>query len=562
MILYYIIFSSLFLFKYIVSILLKRTTLFLLICSVYYFVHYSIQKYTATSNLGNINKIIFSYAYLYVSKPHYLRNITLQRPGSFNLITSHIHSFPSSEDEHYNSLTENNNSNSSEHRDKTDASINSNDHLSSNADSVALPGEVTEEDVWKMKAAISQNSTLGIDWVNALKTLQTSPYCTVSPLTIAYNSALSAAERNCNSDLSLSIIEDMKKSDEKVLDAVSYKIAIMTCVKCNRVEDAIRLKDELMERGLNIDHGTIRSLLWLFSHNGYGNEALKLFEILQKLCELCKHEKGLIQTDYLNTIESCMLSNMYEDSVELYNKLKKSPNYKLDSKSLNTLLELAYNTSDSDLCIELYSQAVKEKHFELSNYHYKLIIRTLLMNGNLDVVHTIWKNLMNEPNLFDTALLQMVLECYSTSGDFQNSYDLLLLMDKEMLLRSSQPYLLAIKSCEKCGEWNLAIKILRMAQNKLNKNDIKMYNAVLAVCMVAKEWDAMASIYKEIFKDSTSTMCQYQLKHSDLAPDGDTIAYLIISFYHLDDQQMVQSLLSIQIVDTPLLSKIRKSLKQ
>ncbi|UKK02952.2 pentatricopeptide repeat containing protein [Theileria orientalis] len=413
-----------------------------------------------------------------------------------------------------------------------------------------------------MKAAISQNSTLGIDWVNTLKTLQTSPYCTVSPLTIAYNSALSAAERNCNADLSLSIIEDMKKCDQKVLDAVSYKIAIMTCIKCNRVEDAIRLKDELIESGLNIDHGTIRSLLWLLSHNGYGHEALKLFEILKKLSELCKHEKGLIQTDYLNTIESCLMSNMYEDSIDIYNKLKKSPNYKLDPKSLKTLLELAYDTSDSDLCTELYSQVVKEKSFKLSNYHYKLIVRTLLMNGNLDLVHTIWKNLMNEPDLFDTALLQMFLESYSTSGDFKNSYDLLLLMDKEMLLRSSQPYLLAIKSCEKCGEWNLAIKILRMAQHKLNKNDIKMYNAVLAVCLVAKEWDAMASIYKEIFKDSSSTIGQDQFRHNDLVPDGDTIAYLLISFYHLDDQPMIHSLLSIPIVDTPLLSKIRKSLKQ
>ncbi|BAM41745.1 pentatricopeptide repeat containing protein [Theileria orientalis strain Shintoku] len=479
-----------------------------------------------------------------------------------NQITSHIHSLPSSEDEHNKALTEGNNINPPEYLGNNDAHINSNDYLSSNGDAGATPGEVTEEDVWKMKAAISQNSTLGIDWVNTLKTLQTSPYCTVSPLTIAYNSALSAAERNCNADLSLSIIEDMKKSSEKVLDAVSYKIAIMTCVKCNRVEDALRLKDELMESGFNIDHGTIRSLLWLLSHNGYGHEALKLFEILKKLCELCKHDKGLVQADYLNTIESCLLSNMYEDSVDMYDKLKKSPNYKLDSKSFKTLLELAYSTSDSDLCKELYSQAVKEKSFELTNYHYKLIVRTLLMNGNLDVVHTIWKNLMNEPNLFDTALLQLFLESYSTSGDFKNSYELLLLMDKEMLLRSSQPYLLAIKSCEKCGEWNLAIKILRMAQHKLNKNDIRMYNAVLAVCLVAKEWDAMASIYKEIFKDSGSTMGQDQLKHSDLVPNGDTIAYLLISFYHIDDQPMIKSLLSIPVVDTPLLSKIRKSLKQ
>ncbi|XP_953434.1 uncharacterized protein TA09905 [Theileria annulata] len=427
-----------------------------------------------------------------------------------------------------------------------------------NFEEECTPGPLTESDVWKMKAAISQNSTLGIDWVKAIETLQTSSSCTVKPLTIAYNSAISAAEKNSNPDLCMDLISDMKKRNDVALDSVTYKMAISACVKTNRVEDALKLQEEALESGLILDHGVIRNLLWLLSFNGYGPQAIKLFELLKKVAELRKSEKGLIQTDYLHTIESCMLSNMISDSLELYNQLKKSENFVLDSRSLKTLLELAYNLSDSQMSLELYFKAVREKKFNLSHVHFKLILNNLLLTRNLDHIDYIWKNILHESVLLDPILCHLVLQGYSLQGNFQKAYDVLTIMERDMLLTNHIPYLLAIKSCEKCGEWKLALKIMRMAQHKLKTKNISLYNGVLEACLVAKEWNTMTLLYEELStKDD-----KLSANEGDLRPNGDTIALALIAYFNLEDDSTLKELLSIPVIDTPLLSKIRNSLTQ
>eukprot|EP00375_Theileria_parva_P001763 XP_764438.1 hypothetical protein [Theileria parva strain Muguga] len=348
----------------------------------------------------------------------------------------------------------------------------------------------------------------------------------------------------------------MKKRQDVVLDSVSYKMAISACVKSNRVEDAIKLQEDALNSGLVLDHGVIRSLLWLLSFNGHGAKATKLFEMLKKMAEFCKNENALKQTDCLHTIESCMLSNMISDSLDLYNQLKKSENYNLDSRSLKTLLELAYNSFDPQMCLELYTKVIREKTFKLTIVHFKLILNTLLLTRSLEHIDYVWKNFVSENVQLDPVVCQLVLEGYSLLGNFQKAFDVLTIMEKEMIITNHTPYLVAIKSCEKCGEWKLALKILRMAEHRLKSKNINLYNGVLEACLVAKEWNTMTLLYEEFSKKED----KLRDKGEELKPNGDTIALALIAYYNLEDDSTVKELLNIPVISTPLLSKIRSSL--
>lgn len=420
----------------------------------------------------------------------------------------------------------------------------------------ATPGYITEEDVWNMRVALSQNSTIGIDWVKVIETLQTSPYCSVGPLAIAYNSALSAAERNGNADLSLSIISDMKKTKEKTIDAVSYKCAILSCVKADRVKDAINLYMEMLESGLTTDHGTIRSLLWLLARHGYGDFSLKLFETLKKMASLCD-KQVLIQTDYLYAIESCIKTQMFDTALALYQELRSLESFNMNECLFDSILKLCYHTTNANLVIELYSDIQRERSFDLSITHYQMLMNILLVDQQFEKVECVWKDLLSSKIALDYTTCQIPLQLHSMTGDFVKALEILHLMERKNLLSGKlQPFFLAMKSCEKCGEWKLATKILRMAQRCNGYYTIELYNVALSVCSIAQEWETMVSLCNEIDiygSEETKT----DNNRFSLQPNGDTIAYMMMCYYHTDETEKIKSLLSLPIVETRLLTKIR-----
>ncbi|AFZ81647.1 pentatricopeptide repeat domain-containing protein [Theileria equi strain WA] len=419
---------------------------------------------------------------------------------------------------------------------------------------------VTDEDTWNMTVAISQSNTIGLDWVKVIETLQTSPNCSVDPLTIAYNSALSAAERNMNADLSLSILSEMKRSDKKIIDAVSYKCAILSCTKADRVKEAMELYKEMLESGLTTDHGTIRSLLWLLSRHGHGDFSLKLLETLKKIAYICNNKQILIQNDYVYTIESCIKTEMFTVASNIYQELKSLKSFQMTKHLFDSVMKICYHTSNYNLAIEVYSDIMKERTFYFGIAEYHILMNILLMNHQFEQINYIWKDILNSGITLDYTICNIALQSYSTSGNFEESLEILNIMEgRNFLSGNFQPYLLAIKSCEQCGEWKLATKILRMAQCYNGYCTIELYNAVLLVCSIAQEWETMLSLCEEIEAKSSKEM-KDDGRNVLLQLNGDTIAYMMMCYYHTDEVKKLKSLSALCVPDTRLLVKIRNAI--
>lgn len=421
----------------------------------------------------------------------------------------------------------------------------------------ALPGEITDEEIMKMKIALSQQSTLGLDFVKVIEVLQTSPYCTVSANTIAYNAALSAANRNNNAQLTLSVIEDMRKKGN-VLDAVSYKLAISTCSKCGKTDEAMELYNEMLKNGHPADHGVMRSLMFALAKEGKGTECFALFEDMKRLDKVAKAgETFMQQRDYVTTIEACTKAEMYQEALETYKEMKTLKNYEVSPDVITAILTLCHASGRSSEAMEIYGFVLKENKV-LTLYQYKLLMTIMLLAKKYAELESIYNCMYKMGVCMDYMVYQLVLEGWAKTGQFKRSMMLIEKMEPLNYLNGRfEPFIAAVEACRKCGEWKLALKLLRLANESNTSKSIELYNTVLSVLAAAEEWDAVISLYTEI---------EEACKQSSGGPDrfcknGDTVAYAVMAHFYTGNKTQVDRLLSLPVVDTTLLLKLRNSIE-
>ncbi|KAK2194583.1 bifunctional Tetratricopeptide-like helical domain superfamily/Pentatricopeptide repeat [Babesia duncani] len=348
----------------------------------------------------------------------------------------------------------------------------------------------------------------------------------------------------------MEVLNDMKK--QSLVDGVSYRLAINTCARCNKVQEALELYDEMLQSNNVADHGLLRTLLWLLSKNyGYGTQALNLLECIKKLDTVCKPVRRLlIQEDYLYAIDACNSSQMFKESLDLYSELKQLESFKLDNHVLDSMLFTCHQTTNSDVATELYASILRNKNTEVNLSHYKLFLSIWLSAGKFETMHSCWMQMENETLFVDYTACILMMQCYKETNQYIKAGALLKNMQQSGIISGTlEPYILAAKSCIQCGEWKLALQILRAADDLKN---IDLYNCVLAACNTAEEWDTIISLEAEI---------EQLTKNPDSAIhcNGDTIAYFILAHFHLKNDAKVLQLLQCPIVDTPLLAKIRNN---
>ncbi|GBE58633.1 pentatricopeptide repeat domain containing protein [Babesia ovata] len=421
----------------------------------------------------------------------------------------------------------------------------------------AQPGEITDEDVMKMKVALSQATTLGIDFVKCIETLQTSPYSTVSPTTIAYNSALSAAERNSNAELTLAILDDMRKK-QNVIDAVSYKLAICTCAKCGYTHDALQLYDEMIQNKHAADHGVMRAIMAQLAKEGRGMECSRIFQDMKKLDAVAKGDETFVQpADCLKVIEACSKAQMYGEAFEVYKEMKQLKNYVPTPIVVNEVLSMCYMTGNWRDAMELYAGLVKENKTP-TLHQFKLLLSTLLVSRKFTEMESVYNQMQQESIQMDAVSYQLLLDAYAKTGQFKKALKIIEDMEKQRLFQGRyEPFISAVEACRQSGEWKLALQLLRKAHDHNEHKSIDMYNAVLAVFSVAEEWDSIISLHREIdnvCKESSGTV-------NNVVMNGDTVAYAAMAYFYTGDRTQTSKLLQLPVTDTPLLLKIRSGIQ-
>ncbi|KAK1933430.1 pentatricopeptide repeat domain containing protein [Babesia divergens] len=408
----------------------------------------------------------------------------------------------------------------------------------------------------KMKIALSQEATLGIDFVKCIETLQTSPYCTVSPTTIAYNATLSAAERNSNARAALAVVEDMRKKGN-VLDGVSYKLATITCAKCGYISEALQLYDEMLSKGHSADHGVMRALMAQLAKEGNGMDCFRIYEDMKKLEKVRQSDEKFMQPeDYLKFIEAATKSEMYAEALQAYKEMKTLKNYNVTPVVITEVLTLCYGAGSWKEAMELYALLLKEKT-AMTLYQYKLLLNIMFISRKYAEMDSIYNNMYKEGVNMDYMSYQLVLEGYAKTGQFHKALKVIEKMEPEGFLHGRyEPFIAAAEACRQSGEWKLALKLLRMAHDHNTNKCIIMYNTVLSIFAAAEEWDSIISIYNEIeaaCKESSGSLHK-------LSMDGDTVAYAIMASFYTGDKTQVDKLLRLPVVETTLLLKLRKNI--
>ncbi|CDR97351.1 pentatricopeptide repeat domain containing protein, putative [Babesia bigemina] len=393
----------------------------------------------------------------------------------------------------------------------------------------------------KMKIALSQATTLGIDFVKCIETLQTSPYC----------------KRNSNAELTLAILEDMRKK-QNVIDAVSYKLAICTCAKCGYTDDALQLYDEMIRNKHAADHGVMRAIMAQLAKEGRGMECSRMFQDMKKLDAVTKGDETFVQpADYLKVIEACSKAQLYGEAFEAYKEMKQLKSYSPTPAVVNEMLSLCYMTGNWREAMELYAGLVKENKTP-TLHQFKLLLSTLLMSRKFTEMESVYSQMQQEPIQMDAMSYQLLLDAYAKTGQFKKALKIIEDMERQRRLQGQyEPFISAVEACRQSGEWKLALQLLRKAHEHNTHKSIDMYNAVLAVFSVAEEWDSIISLHREIdnaCKESTGTA-------NSVAMNGDTVAYAAMAYFYTGDRTQANTLLQLPVTDTPLLVKIRSSIQ-
>ncbi|GFE53490.1 MIP18 family protein [Babesia ovis] len=429
--------------------------------------------------------------------------------------------------------------------------------ISQDNNSGQIPANLTDEDIINMRVALAQENTMGIDFVKTIEMLQTSPHCTVSPKTIAYNAVLSAAERNSNAQLALAVLDDMRKK-ENVVDAVSCRIALVTCAKCGYTNEALELYDEMVRNKYPIDHGVMRSIMATLANDGRAIECLNIFNDMKNLDKIAQNDETFVRLDdYLKVIEACTKGYMYEDGLQKYRELKKTKLYRLTPELIDKVLHLCSAMDNYTDAMDIYGDMLKEDG-PLSTYQCKLLMTIFYMARKHTPVESVYNYMRQRGIPVDSGNYQIVLETYARTGQYQKALDIIKVMESEGLLKNTYvPFIAAAESCRQSGEWKLAIQLLRRANEHNAHKSIDMYNVVLAVCATAEEWDTIISLYAEI----TNVIDKEKEAPTGFSMNGDTIAHILMAYFYTDDLEQVKKLLKLPVVDTPLLLKLRRNIE-
>ncbi|KAK4359450.1 hypothetical protein RND71_021679 [Anisodus tanguticus] len=185
--------------------------------------------------------------------------------------------------------------------------------------------------------------------------------------------------------------------DDFALSVKSYSIMVRGWGELGEVVEALKLFDEMLERGFSVDVLAYNSILESFCNAGKMDEAYKLFMKMRSVgpkpdaftYSIFIHAY-CVKDDIHLAFRLCK-SDKVEDAYQLIDEMI-NPGVTPDCWSYNTILAFHCDHNDVNLALRLISKM--EKNGCLPDRHtYNMVLKMLIKVGRFDRVDKVWESM-------------------------------------------------------------------------------------------------------------------------------------------------------------------------
>lgn len=435
---------------------------------------------------------------------------------------------------------------------------------------------------------------LNMNWIKVINLISQSN--DVEALTLAFNGALSAAEKKGCLTTVLELFETMKRKNIKP-DLVSYKLILSLCEKYHLSENAEVLFEEMIETDKILPNYEIYSIMIsCFAKRGYVDKAIEYFEkmrndplieekrkmntsvdtnrmekwkkeeqsvfpekestlepekehvynkqfseISSQIKKIEKNNTKIQYGEYANIIFACNIGNAHREGIKYFEELLNSGNYIPSVFVFENIFDLLGKNGNYEKASEYYN-LLKHDPTLKTNISVNILnnmLKSLSIYSKLNIIEHVWNNEFDELSLSPNDVsYQLMLKVYSDTDSYEKAFKLFKEMQiKKMLTKTNVlPFLYTINSFKNCGIFNYAIYVLRIAKflDMANDDLILLYNNTMVVCVNAKRYDVIISLYAELIK--------FQQKDVSLHLNINTLSFVLLAFKELNMKEDFKSL--------------------
>jgi len=314
-----------------------------------------------------------------------------------------------------------------------------------------------------------------------------------------YSNMVRMAFSNTDWKLALNMVSQMRKSDLEITGIV-YNTALACCVSAEKLDEARKLLDAIVEAGEVADVITYNTLAKGYAKAGRMKDCFSLYERMR--------ERGLApsQVTYGILLDALINDNEVDKAVEIFQTMKKDgcePNTVL----YTTLIKGFARAGQVDQAVELYTQMQQEKQMQPDVITFSILIKAHCDAGRLEAALKLLMSMMEAGLKPDEVVYNNLLSGCIQDCNVELANNLYAEMIKAKVKPTVATFSILLRLYAQCKKWDEAIDLLKtQVKSQGVPAEPRLYGQLVQSCLRNRQGKRACEVYQLLCETSVPTI--------------------------------------------------------